>query len=255
MNKKNFKGLILFIALYLIVTVAIESTFAFIVTNTSNINNTFKPHEFNENDLIVNKTIEHPYGSQYKIPNQLLFTFEIDLGDKYADYEFVTSIGNKKADSEGILKLSVKPNEPLTITGIDEGTVVKVTEIQDKYGFAVKDQILTKEITITATGLLTVSFTNVYSPDPIKLDDFTITGTKELEDRQWREGDKFSFLLEYLNENQEWKTLSTKTIEFKEITELKTGSFPSASVSIVTSSPSGGISPVDQFSVSPQAEE
>ena len=216
MNKKNFKGLILFIALFLIVTVAIESTFAFIVTNTSNINNTFKPHEFNENDLIINKTIEHPYGSQYKIPNQLLFTFEIDLGDKYADYEFVTSIGNKKANSEGILKLSVKPNEPLTITGIDEGTVVKVTEIQDKYGFAVKDQILTKEITITATGLLTVSFTNVYSPDPIKLDDFTITGTKELEDRQWREGDKFSFLLEYLNENQEWKTLSTKTIEFKE---------------------------------------
>ena len=216
MNKKNFKGTILLLALILIITVAIENTFAFIATNTSNVNNTFKPYEFNKNDLIINKTLEHPYDEHYKIPNQLLFTFKVDLGKNYANYEFVTSAGTIKADNDGILNVTVKPNDPLTISGIDEGTKVKVTEIQDKYGFAVKDSVITKEIVVTETGILTISFTNVYTPDPIKLDNFTINGTKTLEDRQWREGDKFSFKLEYLNENEEWTTLATKSIEYKE---------------------------------------
>lgn len=216
MNKKNFKGIVLLLALFLILTVAIENTFAFIATSTSNVSNTFKPYEFKENDLIINKTVEHPYGEYYQIPTRLLFTFKVDLGSKYANYEFLTTAGKLKTDSSGILEVSVKPNEPLTISGIDEGTKVKVTEIQDKYGFAVKDSVITKEITITETGLLTISFTNVYTPDPIKLETFNLTGTKILEDREWREGDKFSFRLEFLNENQEWITLATKTIEYKE---------------------------------------
>lgn len=216
MNKKNFKGIILLLALFLILTVAIENTFAFIATNTSNVSNTFKPYEFKENDLIINKTVEHPYGEYYQIPNRLLFTFKVDLGTKYANYEFLTTAGKLKTNANGILEVSVKPNEPLTISGIDEGTIVKVTEIQDKYGFAVKDSEITKEITITETGLLTICFTNVYTPDPIKLDNFNITGTKILQDREWREGDKFSFKLEFLNENQEWITLATKTVEYKE---------------------------------------
>ena len=216
MNKKNFKETIFFIALLLIVTIAIDNTFAFIATSTSNVSNTFKPYEFKENDLIINKTVEHPYGEYYQLPNKLLFKFKVNLGSKYANYEFDTTAGTKKADKDGILEISVKPNEPLTISGIDEGTKVKVTEIQDKYGFAVKDSVITKEITITESGILTISFTNVYTPDKIKLDNFSITGTKILEDREWREGDKFSFMLEYLNETQEWITLSTKTIEYKE---------------------------------------
>ena len=216
MNKKNFKGIILLLALFLILTVAIENTFAFIATNTSNVSNTFKPYEFKENDLIINKTVEHPYGEYYKIPNKLLFTFKVNLGSKYANYEFNTTAGTKKADKDGILDISVKPNEPLTISGIDEGTLVKVTEVQDKYGFAVKDSQITKEITITETGILTISFTNVYTPDTIKLDNFSITGTKELEDREWRQGDKFSFKLEFLNNKQEWIEVATKTVEYKE---------------------------------------
>ena len=216
MNKKNFKETIFFIALLLIVTLAIDNTFAFIATSTSNVSNTFKPYEFKENDLIINKTVEHPYGEYYQLPNKLLFKFKVNLGSKYANYEFDTSVGKKKSDKDGILEVSVKPNEPLTISGIDEGTLVKVTEIQDKYGFEVKDREITKEITITESGVLVISFTNVYTPDPIKLNDITITGTKILQDREWREGDNFTFMLEYLNENQEWITLSTKTIEYKE---------------------------------------
>ncbi|MBE6145492.1 MAG: hypothetical protein E7171_02610 [Firmicutes bacterium] len=216
MNKKNFKETLFFIALLLIVTIAIDNTFAFIATSTSNVSNTFKPYEFKENDLIINKTVEHPYGEYYQLPNKLLFKFKVNLGSKYANYEFDTSIGKKKSDKDGILEISVKPNEPLTISGIDEGTLVKVTEVQDKYGFAVKDSQITKEITITETGILTISFTNVYTPDPIKLNDVSITGTKVLQDREWREGDKFSFKLEFLNKNQEWETISTKTVEYKE---------------------------------------
>ena len=216
MSKKDFKGIILLVALFLILTVAIENTFAFIATSTSNVSNTFKPYEFKENDLIINKTVEHPYGEYYQIPKQLLFTFKVELGSKYANYEFDTTAGTKKADKDGILEISVKPNEPLTISGIDEGTKVKVTEIQDKYGFAVKDSVISKEIEITSTGILTISFTNVYTPDKIKLDNFSVTGTKELEDREWRQGDKFSFKLEFLNNKQEWIEVATKTVEYKE---------------------------------------
>ena len=115
-------------------------------TSTSNVSNTFKPYEFKENDLIINKTVEHPYGEYYQLPNKLLFKFKVNLGSKYANYEFDTSVGKKKTDKDGILEVSVKPNEPLTISGIDEGTLVKVTEIQDKYGFEVKDREITKEI-------------------------------------------------------------------------------------------------------------
>ena len=216
MNKKNFKETLFFIALLFIVTIAIDNTFAFIATNTSDVNNTFKPYEFKNNDLIINKTVEHPYGEYYTIPKKLLFTFKVDLGTKYADYEFLTTAGRIKANKKGILEISVKPNEPLTITGIDEGTVVKVTEVQDKYGFKVKDNEITKEITITETGVLTICFTNVYTPDPIKLENFTVTGTKVLQDREWGEGDNFSFKLEFLNENQEWETIATKSVEYKE---------------------------------------
>ena len=216
MNKKNFKETLFFIALLFIVTIAIDNTFAFIATSTSNVSNTFKPYKFKENDLIINKTVEHPYGEYYQLPNKLLFKFKVNLGTKYANYEFDTSIGKKKTDEHGILEVSVKPNEPFTISEIDEGTIVKVTEIQDKYGFAVKDSIITKEITITESGVLVISFTNVYTPDPIKLNDITITGTKILQDREWREGDNFTFMLEYLNKNQEWITLAIKTIEYKE---------------------------------------
>ena len=53
MSKKDFKGIILLLALFLILTVAIENTFAFIATSTSNVSNTFKPYEFKENDLII----------------------------------------------------------------------------------------------------------------------------------------------------------------------------------------------------------
>ena len=59
----------LFIALLFIVTIAIDNTFAFIATSTSNVSNTFKPYEFKENDLIINKTVEHPYGEYYQLPN------------------------------------------------------------------------------------------------------------------------------------------------------------------------------------------
>ena len=42
MNKKNLKETLFFIALLLIVTIAIDNTFAFIATSTSNVSNTFK---------------------------------------------------------------------------------------------------------------------------------------------------------------------------------------------------------------------
>ena len=214
MNKEKLKKSLLFILIFFASIIAINTTNGFIAAGTEDVDNTFKPYEFAKNDIIINKTVEHPYGEYYELPNKLLFTFKVDFGKEYAEYEFNTSIGKLKTDSNGIVEITVKPDEPLTIREIDEGTKIKVTEVQDKPGFTVKGNIVTKEVTVTSTGLLTITFTNVYTPAPAKLENFTLTGEKNLEGRDWREGDKFSFELEQLNSNNEWEFVARRNIEY-----------------------------------------
>ena len=118
------------LSIILILTVAVQTTMAFVVAGAPSVTNTFKPFESIVNDLLIRKTVEHPFGIDYVIPDHIKFDFEIALGAFYADTTIETTAGNFVADENGVITLSAKPGTSIGIKGIDEGTEVTVTELQ-----------------------------------------------------------------------------------------------------------------------------
>ena len=216
---KKTKRIIIFSLLLLILMLTMETTMAFIVTGTNTIKNTFKPFAFPRNDLIVSKTVEHSYGDNYKIPEDLSFDFDINLGESYANYTFETSHGEKTTNELGVMRVSLKPGENIHVEDIEEGTKVTVTEVQNNPGFTIKDVSVTKDGTISSDETLIVDYTNIYKATTAKTTNFTLTGTKILEGREWQENDTFAFTLEYQTSTGEWLPVATKTITYSEENE------------------------------------
>lgn len=212
---KNNKSKIIML-LTLVLTLLLQTTMAFIITEPQTMKNTFKPFKFPSNDLLVSKVVEHPFGESYQIPENIIFDFDIDFGEGYANYTFVTSQGEKQTNEQGIMRVQLKPNEKIHIEEVDEGTKVTVTEIQNKPGFTIKDVAVTKDGTISSKETLIVDYTNVYKPLAVIPDNVTLTGTKILEGREWQAGDTFSFTLEYQTDTGEWIALDTKTITYNQ---------------------------------------
>lgn len=213
--KKNNKHII-FLILLMILSVCIQTTMALIITEPQTIKNRFKPFAFPRNDLIVSKTIEHSYGDTYQVPESLSFDFNINLGESYANSTFETSHGEKSTNELGIMEISLKPGENIYIENIEEETKVTVTELQNKPGFSIKDVSVTKDGTISSDETLIIDYTNIYKAATAKTTNFTLTGTKILEGRDWQENDTFAFTLEYQTSTGEWLPLSTKTITYSE---------------------------------------
>lgn len=214
------------IILSLILMLMIQTTAALIITEPQSIQNTFKPFKFAMNDLLVSKVVEHSYGESYKIPEELAFDFEIDMGIEYADYTFDTTKGEKTTNELGKMNVSLKPGETIYIENIEEGTKVKVTEVQNKPGFTIKDVSVAKDGTISSDETLVVDYTNIYKAEPAKSTNIKLNGIKILEGREWQDGDSFSFTLEYQKPTGEWLPLATKTVTYNsENTEYNKFSF------------------------------
>ena len=204
---------VLMLSLVMILAVTVNTTWAFVISQTGTVTNVFAPYDSISGDLIVHKAVEHPFGTDYVIPDTVSFDFEVDLGPFYANTELNTTAGKLTADQKGTLSFSVKPGVPVGIEGIDDGTKVTVREIQkDKDGFTPKDGKDTVEATVSKDGTF-VTFTNVYQPSPVKAKNITLTGTKLLEGRSWRAGDVFAFRLER-EKDGEWKHLGTRTVVY-----------------------------------------
>lgn len=214
MRKNRVKWLAMVVSCLMIFVISAQSTFGYIVTSTQSLINTFKPLESFVNGLLITKTVEHPFGAMYDIPERIEFDFELDFGPEYANYVFNTTEGDKKADSDGKFSVSVRPEDSFGVENIDEGTEVKVTELQNKAGFSVKDGEGTQSVVISSEAAASVNFVNIYTPGSVNLSNVTLTGEKVLEGREWREGDSFSFLLEYEAENGEWISVGTETVTY-----------------------------------------
>lgn len=208
--KRKLKSLII-LSLLLVLSVMIQTTMALIITEPQSIKNTFKPFSFPLNDLIVSKTIEHPFGENYEIPENLYFDFQIDFGIDYANYTFDTSKGELTTDENGIINVKLRHGETIKVENVDEGTKVKVTEVQNQPGFTIKDVAVSKDGTISSDETLVIDYTNVYKPEKLIPELITVTGTKILEGREWQENDVFAFTLEFQSETGEWITLATKS--------------------------------------------
>ena len=206
----------LLLALFFILLTA-QSTVAYIVMQTGTLKNIFVPVVHSTGDLTISKTIEHSLGESYIIPDDIAFDFRINLGMSYADQAIATTQGTIDSDENGIITVTVKPEIPITIQGIDAGTTVTVTEQEkDNDGFTVKDEQFSKEITIRE-GENIAAFVNAYAPSKVSPVNVTVTGTKNLEGRDWKEGDSFTFRLDYHiseDETDDWTVIGTGNVTY-----------------------------------------
>lgn len=214
--KKGFARLcVLIFSLVMLLTSTVNVTFGYIVTSTDALINTFIPFESIVSSLVINKTVEHPLGENYLIPDNVSFDFDVCFGQLYRNTTITTTAGDMKADENGTITVSIAPNKPFGVEGIDAGTKVTVTEKAEmSKGFALKDGVTAKEGIISEDGSICIDFVNVYSPENVRGDVLKIHGTKVLEGREWREGDEFSFKLEANTEGNTWTLLGEKTIKY-----------------------------------------
>ena len=201
------------LSLVLLITSTIGTTYCFMVTKTDPINNVFVPEDADVGALTIKKTVEHPFGDGYAIPDGISFDFSLELGAYYAGAKLKTTGGEMTADENGRLNISIKPDGVFCIDGLEEGTIVTVTEqATELKGFSVKGDS-SKTVTIGEDGDADVEFVNLYTPDGVKPDGITVGGVKILEGRDWQDGDRFDFVLEQKN-GDGWTETGTETVTF-----------------------------------------
>lgn len=212
---KNPKQIALLLALVLIFTVSTQNTIAYIVTSTPSLLNTFVPFQSLLSNLIISKEVDHPLGDDYVIPEDIAFQFRVDLGKFYAGSVIKTTAGELTADENGCIIVTAKPGSSVGIEGLDEGSVVTVTEVQaDGDGFTVKDGVEQMQVTISGTASSNVDFINIYTPEAVIPATVNVNGIKILEGRDWAAGDTFAFLLEQEQGADNWVQLQTATVTY-----------------------------------------
>ena len=213
---------VLLLCLALVGTVMTGPTFAYIMTQTSSLINTFISGLAPEGGIIIRKTVEHPFGESYVIPDHIAFGFRVELGEEYVGKTVITTQGDQIADSTGSIIVTVKPGESVGIREIIAGTSVTVTEMAPSAGFTVADGIASQTVTVAARKDTTVRFVNTYRPAPVPDVNLEVTGIKNLEGRPWQEGDTFTFLLEHRymgGESSHWTQLGTASVTYDPATE------------------------------------
>ena len=214
-KNKFLRRLALIISLIMLLTSTVNTTFGLIVTKTDSLINTFTPFDSIVSNLWISKRVEHPFGEQYVIPDDISFDFKVDFGSLYAKTTIKTTSGNIVADEYGSILISVKPGKAFAVEGIDAGTKVTVTEIQkDGSGFSVKDGAATMDGIVAEDGSLKFQYVNVYIPASVTPANVFVSGRKILEGRDWQEGDSFSFTLEQKQSDNTWKTIATRTVTY-----------------------------------------
>jgi len=210
---KIIRRIAMLLSLVMLITSTIGTTYCYIVTKTDPITNVFVPGTAGVSGLAINKTVEHPLGDDYAIPDNISFDFNVELGAYYAGTKLNTTAGEMTADASGTLSVTIKPGATFGIEGLEEETVVKVTEKMTTLdGFAVKGDA-TKTVTVGADGTASISFINTYTPDAVKPSNVTVSGVKVLEGRQWQVGDSFSFVLEQ-KDGESWTKLGEQTVTY-----------------------------------------
>lgn len=214
-GRERGKSLALLISVAVILTAVLGTTLAFVVTQTSPLRNIFKPFLDPYNDLTITKSVSHPFGENYDIPEGISFRFQVELGFAYADQTVETSQGEMTADDKGMLEVQVSPGTPFQITGLEDGMDVTVTEVQlDGDGFEVEGEE-SQTLTISSQENAVAAFVNHYAPAPVSDVNISLSGTKTLEGRAWKDGDSFTFGLEYrFQDDDEWTDLAERTVTY-----------------------------------------
>lgn len=204
---KYLKKAALLLSVILILACVLGGTYSYITTGTPSIINTFLSGLEPTGDLVIHKSLTHPFGEGYQPPADLSFSFEADLGMENAGQTF----GIYTADENGKIIFSLSDGVNRTIPDLPSGTQVTVTETGLTTGFAPQEP---QTITIQR-GENQILFVNAYSPAPVPEVNLTVTGTKLLEGRDWQPWDSFTFELEYKLAGQEnWTPVGSTTVKY-----------------------------------------
>ncbi len=219
-KNKIVRRLALLASLIILLTSTANATFCLIITRTDSLINTFTPFDSIISNLLISKNVEHPFGEEYVIPEDIAFDFKVDFGSLYAKTTIKTTTGDIVTDENGSIQISVKPGNSFAVEGIDAGTKVTVTEMQkDGSGFTVKDGAATMEGVVAEDGSLKFQYVNVYTPASISPLNVFVSGSKILKGRDWQVGDSFSFVLEQKKSDDTWMSLDTKTVLYNDENE------------------------------------
>lgn len=150
--------------------------------------------------LSITKTVRHPYGPAYTVPDNIVFTALVKLtngGTPLANYEYeITTADGGTTDTtnaQGEAVITIKNGETVMLGGLPENTVYTVTEQNIPVGFTQTTSAanLTGVITTTAS---VANLVNVYEAEPVS-PDMGITLSKNLSGRDWLPGEAFNFTL------------------------------------------------------------
>lgn len=208
----------LLLSLILLLTCAVGYTAAYLIGETDPVLNTFISGVDPYGSLTISKSVEHPYGDSYVIPEDVSFSYKVELGDKCAGKTY----SGYTADSDGVITLDIpygKGTSSIKLEEIPAGTHAVITEQSIPKGFEAKDGAK-KEVDIEQAKDKRADYVNVYTPDPAD-NKVKVTGSKTLEGRDWKDSDEFKFVLEQLT-GEEWVQVGTEKTATK---ESKTFSF------------------------------
>ncbi|MBQ7092797.1 MAG: hypothetical protein IJN83_09120 [Clostridia bacterium] len=215
--KKHGNKIALLLSVALLATAVIGGTLAYVVTRTPSLLNTFIADH--SGDILIKKEVEHPFGDTYSIPDNIVFNFNVSLGTGYANKEVTLITADQPngatvpTGANGVIDLSIKPNQAVIIKDVAVGSEVTVTEqLSAGSGFSVKNGEAEQKLTIEK-GNNTLEYVNKYAPAsaPVNLE---VYGTKVIEGREWIDGDSFTLILEKYSDG-EWEKLGEAVTKYK----------------------------------------
>ncbi len=155
-----------------------------------------------EGSLMISKTVTHPFGSGYIVPDDIKFTAKVTLSNDKVDvigesYELILndgSVSSVTTDANGSFTVTLGNNETAVIHGLPEGTTnYSVTEINLPDGFTLDTNASSGlNGTIMSASAQQARLVNAYIPDGVTAE-LDIVVEKLLEGRKWLENESYSF--------------------------------------------------------------
>ncbi|MBQ2764169.1 MAG: VWA domain-containing protein, partial [Firmicutes bacterium] len=153
-------------------------------------------------ELVINKKVKFHEGDIYEIPDNLEFTFDVELSGYAEGNKVNTTDGEKIVNDKGEISVVVPANGTVIIFDLKDNTVATVTE-QEKNGFKSDLTGNNNSVIIDSGASQTITVTNTYEPilpdpdkDP-KTPLLTWTGKKEMKGRDLLDTDEFKVAFGY----------------------------------------------------------
>ncbi len=161
-----------------------------VITDLDFVNTLKPPVEYGS--LVLQKLVEHPFGANYQVPENIEFTFDLDFIDEDGNVDDTKTV-------------TLKNGETVTFADVPLGTTITVTETDIPDGFTSNAVDNTVSVVIEEEKYYVVNFTNTYEPEAVN-PNIILHGEKIFTGREgdaWFDSDNFTFKLQK-SVNGEW---------------------------------------------------